>query len=405
MKVYHHIKECLTLQGAHSKDGRCLDPSDLGNIKDASIAFDDNEIKWVGPSRELPEEYKGYSLIDASDFVITPELIDCHTHLVFGGNRSKEYVDRLNGKDYQEIAKSGGGILFTMEQTNKSTDEQLLQIARERIQKIANYGVGTIEIKSGYSLTYDGEKRLTLLINQLKEEFSPSIQIKNTFMAAHAIPKGFKNSAEFLNKVVFPLLKEMAPLNIIDAVDIFHETGYFNYQDTEELFMLAQQLGLPVKSHADEFVDNKGALLAAQNNALSTDHLLCTQKDGILALSQSKTVATLLPGTGFFLGKAQANARAFLDAGVKVAIGSDYNPGSCHFDNVLFIASLAAPNYHMNITELWSAITLNSAHALGLYDQGAIQSGLRPRFSLFKADCHEDITYHWGKNFFYSSSL
>ncbi len=157
-------------------------------------------------------------------------------------------------------------------------------------------------------------------------------------------------------------------------------------------------MGVPIKSHADEFNDNKGAVIACQYDALSADHLLCTGPDGIEALANSDTVATLLPGTGFFLGKPQAFARAFLDNGCKVAIGSDYNPGSCHFDNILFLAAIAAPQYEMNIAELWSSITLNAAHALGFRSQGAIAKGLKPRFSIFKTDCIDRITYNWGKN-------
>ena len=193
--------------------------------------------------------------------------------------------------------------------------DQLFNLVVERIGRLHSYGVGTIEVKSGYGLNFEKEYEIANVINDLKKHFKNKIQIINTYMAAHA----------------------------------------------------------------DEFYDNKGAILATKYGALSTDHLLRTTDDGILALSNSRTVATLLPGTGFFLGKEQANARALLDAGVKVAIGSDYNPGSCHCDNLLLIASLAAPQYKMNITELWCAITINAAHALGLKKQGAIMKGLVPR--------------------------
>ena len=164
------------------------------------------------------------------------------------------------------------------------------------------------------------------------------------------------------------------------------------------LFSRAKSLGIPRRCHADEFNDNKGAILACEYGALSTDHLLRTDSQGLKALAQSETVATLLPGTGFFLGKDQANARLFLDHGCQVAIASDYNPGSCHFDNILQIASMAAPQYRMNQTELWAAITLNAAHALGLKNQGALVPGLAPRFSFFRAESIDEITYSWGKN-------
>ena len=185
---------------------------------------------------------------------------------------------------------------------------------------------------------------------------------------------------------------------MVDAVDIFHEKGYFDEEDAARLYREARELGIPLKCHADEFADSKAALLACSHGALSADHLLNTQADGIEALSKSETVAVLLPGTGFFLGKEQADARRFFDAGCKVAIGSDYNPGSCHFDNVLMCASIAAPLYKMNTAQLWSSITLNAAHALSLKDQGAIVPGLRPRFSFFRAESFDEITYSWGRN-------
>jgi Imidazolonepropionase and related amidohydrolases len=282
---------------------------------------------------------------------------------------------RLNGADYQEIAKSGGGILNTMKGTQALSSEELFDISVDRVNRIHSYGVGTIEIKSGYGLTYSKEMELTKVIDKLKKHFYPKVQIKNTFMAAHAVPKEYKNSNEFMNSVVIPLLEELADKGIIDAVDIFHEKNYFDEKDTKLLFEKAQALGIDRKSHADEFFDNKGAILAANYQALSTDHLLRTEQDGIEALASSSTVATLLPGTGFFLGKPQANARRFLDEGVKVAIASDYNPGSCHCDNVILVASLAAPVYKMNIAELWSSITLNAAHALGIKNQGAVKQG------------------------------
>lgn len=399
LKLFKNFDQIATLQSAYLKDGRNLKPEDMSIINNASVVFDEKEIKWVGPHKELPTEYKELDGKDFSGKVLLPELVDCHTHIVFGGDRSKEYSMRLNGADYQEIAKAGGGILSTMNATNKASEKELFELSVARIEQIHSYGVGTIEIKSGYGLNFDKEKECSLLIDKLKHYFKGRVQIRNTYMAAHAIPKEFSSSNEYLQKVVIPLLKELSNLNIIDAVDIFHEDGYFDEVDTQQLFDVASFLNINVKSHADEFKDNKGAILAAKNNALSTDHLLMTGPDGIEALANSSTVATLLPGTGFFLGKPQASARKFLDAGAKVAIGSDYNPGSCHCDNVLLIASLAAPQYQMNITELWAAITLNAASALNLKDQGSIKDGLAPRFSIFDVDSIDKITYNWGRNY------
>lgn len=397
-KIFKNFSEIATLQTAHHKDGRRLLNDDLDIIKNATIVFNNEEILWVGEDRNLPEEYFDVLSIEMSGKSCLPEIVDCHTHVIFGGDRSKEYSMRLAGATYEEIANAGGGILNSMKGTNSLSRNELLKIAQQRIKAIKAYGVGTIEIKSGYGLNFEKEYEISHIIHDLKNIFRPDVQIINTFMAAHAIPKEYSSSYEYMKEVVLPLLDRLAEENILDCVDIFHENNYFSEEDVVSLFERAKRLNIPVKMHADEFNDNKGAILATRFEALSADHLLATGADGIEALKKSKTVATLLPGTGFFLGKSQANARAMLDAGVKVAIGSDFNPGSCHCDNLLMIASLAAPTYKMNRTELWSAITLNAAHALGLRNQGALIQGLKPRFSIFNTDSIDRITYNWGKN-------
>jgi len=396
---YKNFNQIVTLQKAHQKDGRNLDPLDLSIIENASVIFDGKDILWVGPTDEIPNEYKDVRTEDYNGHILTPELVDSHTHLVFGGNRAFEYTLRLNGADYNDIANAGGGILATMEKTITATEEELFQSGIERINRIHGYGIGTIEIKSGYGLTIESERKICHVIHRLKKHFEGKVQIFNTFLAAHAVPKSFNSSSDYLEKVVIPLMIELSDDHLIDFVDIFHEQGYFNLEDTRMLFKKAKSLGLQVKIHADEFNDNGGAAIATNYQALSADHLLCTSSSGIKALASSSTVATLLPGTAYFLGKPLANARQFLDAGCKVALASDYNPGSCHCDNLLLIASISAKNLNMNIAELWSAICLNSAHSLGLRYQGVIAKGFSPRFSIFKCNSVDEITYSWGRNF------
>jgi imidazolonepropionase len=398
LKVYTHLNELVTLQGASTKDGRNLLPEDLSIIKDAAIVFDENKIIWTGKSEILPDEYKGQA-INMVGHVLTPEIVDSHTHIVFGGDRAQEYTDRLNGVSYEEIARRGGGILSTMKHTNEATSEQLFEMGCERIKSLNSYGVGTIEIKSGYGLSYEKEFELALVIDRLKKKFSPNIKIFNTFLAAHDVPKNYSTSREYLNKVVIPLLEKLGPMKIIDAVDIFHEKNYFDSDDVSLLFNKAKELGIHRKIHADELNDNGGAALAVQFEALSADHLLKISSKGIQNISKSKTVATLLPGTAFFLGKPLAPARLILDSGAKVAIASDYNPGSCHCDNLLLIASMASAQMKINQAELWAGITMNAAAALGLYQQGFLSPGQQSRFSLFKVESLAHITYNWGKNF------
>ena len=397
--IYKNIKELMTLAGVHQKDGRHLQPEDLSIQKNITVVEKMGKITWLGDFKNLPQEFAQDQIIDCQNLVATPALVDSHTHLVFGGDRSFEYSMKLNGATYEEIAQAGGGILNTMESTLKTSLKELRASAIQRLETLISYGIKTVEIKSGYALEYQREKELSYLIADLKKEFEGRIVIFNTYMCAHAVPKNYISSHEFIKKVVIPLMEELSQDKIIDAVDIFHEVDYFDADDVKTLFEKAHELKLPVKIHADEFNDNDGARLAAKYQALSADHLLATSDKGIKALAESNTVATLLPGTAFFLGKPLARARDFLDAGCKVALATDYNPGSCHCDNLMLIAQLSGKNLKMNSAEIFAGITYNAAHALGLRNQGAIIVGMDAKLSFFKTSSLDMLLYHWGKNF------
>jgi imidazolonepropionase len=397
-QIWRNFSQIVTMDKAHQKDGRKLRPEDLSILSNASIVFNFDEILWVGPDKDVPETYLNAPSRSFENKILLPELVDAHTHLVFGEDRSAEYVQRLNGATYEEIAAKGGGIQSTVLQTNKTPAHELFQKAIFRIEEMYEHGVGTIEIKSGYGLSYEKELELSTIINDLKIYFQAKVQILNTFMAAHAIPPNFSSGKAYLKEVVIPLLQLLGNKKIIDAVDIFHEVNYFTNEDVQLLFQMAKEYHIPVKLHADEFNNNHGAKIGAQHQALSVDHLLQIDAGGIEALANSSTVANLLPGTSFFLGKPLAPARKLLDAGAKVAIATDYNPGSCHFNQLLMLALLAAPLYRLNIAELVASITLNAAHALGLKKQGAILVGHRPRFSVFGVKNLDALVYNWGKN-------
>ena len=400
----NNISQVLTLRKAQAKDGRRLLPDDLDIINNGKIVFKQDKILFVGSAHDV-HSFKIDRSIDLTGHCVAPAYVDAHTHLVFGGDRSSEYVQKLNGETYQNIAASGGGIVKTFEMTNATSEEELFLLACTRIDKIQALGIKTLEIKSGYSGTLEGEMLLSKIIQRLKQKYHPTLRIYNTFMAAHAVPKHFNSSKIFIQQVVLPSLMQLSQLKIIDAVDIFHEQNYFDQHDLELLFALAQKYNIPTKLHADEFNDNSGAALAVQHRCLSADHLLCISDNSIKLMAQSNVVANLLPGTAFFLGKAQAPARKMLDAGVKVAIASDYNPGSCHFYNLPLIAAMAAPQYRMNIAELWASITLNAANALGCYDRGFISDGVLPLINIFKCEKIEQISYAWGENLLATSSL
>jgi imidazolonepropionase len=401
MKVFHEISELITLENAFKKDGRKLSEVDLSILKNASIVADEKIIHWVGESFALPKEFNHLKKIDCKNFTILPSWVDAHTHIVFHGNRSHEYTLRLNGASYEEIAKAGGGIAFTVEQTRHQSFDELFDSANKRIQKMYAQGVSTLEIKSGYGLNFESEEKISRVIDACKKHWAPKIKILNTFMAAHAKPKEVTTTHEYLKEVVVPLLEKLSCEKILDAVDIFHEKNYFTDNDVEVLFHKAHELNIPVKMHADELNDNSGAKIACQHNALSCDHLLKINDEGINSLAHSKTVAVLLPGTGFFLGKNQANARKLLDEGAKVAIASDFNPGSCHFDNVFKIAQFVAPTYKMNRAELIAGLTLNASHALGLHNQGVIKTGMESNFSLFNCKNLDELLYFWSEDLFF----
>ncbi|MCT4642428.1 MAG: imidazolonepropionase [Bacteriovoracaceae bacterium] len=398
VKCIKDLSQIVTLKNAYKKDGRNLLPEDLSIIKDGAIVYNDDKIIWVGSTKNLPTNLSIDETQSLKGHIITPGICDSHTHLVFGGDRSFEYSLRLNGADYEKIAKAGGGILNTMENTVNASFDDLYNKAIERINRISSYGVKAIEIKTGYALTIDGEQKLIDIIQKLKKEFKGKVTIKLTYMGAHAVPKEYSSSKEFIQKMVIPLIKKNK--DIIDFVDIFHERGYFDDEDLKLLFSECDKYNLKKKIHADEFNDNKGAVQATQYNCTSADHLLCTTDDGIKALSHSSTVATILPGTALFLGKPLANAKAMLDSGVKLALASDYNPGSCHCDNLLLLTSITAKNLELNIAQVWSAITMNAYHALDIKDEGIIDIGMKPSFNIFNCDSVDKITYSWGRSFF-----
>ena len=295
MKHFSNLSQILTLKDAHVKDGRNLKPEDLSIIEDASVVFDKNKSSGL-VQQDLPSSFVDADVGDLRGHCLTPELVDSHTHLIFGGDRAREYSMRLNSADYVEIANAGG-ILNTMKGTNALTKSELHSISRDRIERLHSYGIGSIEIKTGYGLNFEKEYELSHIVDDLKNEFRGKVQIINTLYA----PCCAKRVREFktVHERSCHSFTEKLSENIIDCVDIFHKEGYFDFTDTKA-FLRSEKLNLPLK-YADEFNDNKGAKLAAEMGALSTDHLLCTTQDGINALANSQTVATLLPGTGYFL--------------------------------------------------------------------------------------------------------
>ncbi len=398
MKIFRNINQLLTLAGVHQKEGRHPKEDDLSILEDSYLIIDDNKIIDFGLEKNLKNIFqKDLIEIDASKMVILPPITDCHTHTVFAGNRAKEHAMRLAGKTYQEIAQSGGGINYTAEQTRNASEKMLFQDTCNRIEIMKNFGITGIEIKSGYGLDIKNEEKISRIISSLKSKIS-NIKICNTFMAAHAVPKEYSSSADFMAKVAIPALHSISTKYTLDAVDIFHEENYFSGQDIQLLFDESKKRNIPFKIHADEFNNNNGAAFALTHNALSADHLLCTPDEVIKKFSTSKTIATILPGTAFFLGKKPANARAFFDTGARVALATDYNPGSSHINNLILLSSMSASMLKLSLAETISAITYNAASACGWKNHGHIEKSCYSGISVFECDDYQEIFYSWGQN-------
>ncbi len=378
-------------------------PTKVGNghistIENAALVVENGNISWFGFSDELPEIYHTFEVQDCSNFILTPGLIDAHTHLVFAGERALEFGERLKGATYQEIAAKGGGIATTVKSTREATKTKLLQLSRPRVQRMIEQGITTLEIKSGYGLTTEAELKQLDVIQQLKKDFP--IDISSTFLGAHDIPAEYKSDKQkYIDIILNEMLPEVAKQNLAEAVDVFCETGVYSVEESRTILKKALELGLKVKVHADELSPLGGASLAAELNALSADHLLCIPEKGIDDLANSETVAMLLPGTAWFLKMNYAPARKMIERNIPVCVASDFNPGSCTIDQFsqLFLLS----TLYMNLTpdELLSAVTINAAKALGREKiTGMIAPGFRADFVLWKAPSWEHLIYHSSAN-------
>jgi imidazolonepropionase len=369
-----------------------------GLIEDGAVAIADGRIAWTGASAEVPASYSGLRKQDAEGRLITPALIDCHTHLVFGGNRANEFEMRLQGASYEEVARAGGGIISTVRATRQASEAELLEQTLRRADALIAEGISTIEIKSGYGLDRETELRC-LRVARAVAKLRP-LEVRTTFLGAHAIPQEYKDRADtYLSEVCLPTLAEAYAEGLVDAVDGFCEGIAFSPAQIERLFQAAQALGLPVKLHAEQLSNLGGAALAARYKAMSADHLEYLDEAGVAAMAKAGTVAVLLPGAFYALRETQLPPVAALrKAGVPIAVSTDCNPGSSPMTSLLLAMNMACTLFRMTPEEALAGATRNAARALGLNDRGMIAPGVRADLAIWEVTHPAELAYRIGFN-------
>ena len=377
----------------------------LPSIDNAYLVIKDGKIGDFGKMQDFKET--GFNkVIDAKDRMILPSWCDSHTHIVFSGNRSKEFIDRIKGLSYEEIAARGGGILNSAKLLQNTSKEDLYNQSNMRINSVIRQGTGAIEIKSGYGLSLESELKMLQVIKQIKD--SSKMQVKSTFLGAHAYPNEFKENKDgyidlVLNKMLPAFLKE----NLIDYIDVFCEKGYFSPEDTERIIKEGLRYNIRSKIHVNQFNVLGGIKIAVENNALSVDHLEVLQDDDIKILSKGSTIPVVLPTCSYFLGIDYAPARKLIDAGLPLAIASDFNPGSSPSGNMNFVISTACTKMKLTTEEAINAATINGAYAMGLEDKvGSISKGKTANLIITnKINSIDDIPYNFGENQIYKIIL
>lgn len=398
--LYENITELLTLAGVAKKNGRRPTQEDLGVIRNAGLVVDTEtkEIVWVGEMPALPQEYASIVNVYSGEGEIwLPELVECHTHLVFAGERYHDFALRSCGKTYQQIAAEGGGILTTLAHTREASFEELLESAKAEIERFSTYGVGTIEIKSGYGLSLESELKILHVIQALQHE--SSVQLIPTFMPAHAVPPEFKGKADsYVDEITKEWIPEISRKGLATYFDAFIEEGFFSLEQTRKMCEKAKEHGFKIKLHSDQFTSLGGTSLAVALEAESVDHLESVSEKDSENLAKSNTVAVLCPGASLFTGTRYAPARKLIDQGARVALSTDYNPGTCPSRNLPLMTTLACAQMKMTVPEAIASITYNAAAALGLSDKiGSLEPGKLFRACQLKSTSYEVLPYCFGE--------
>lgn len=393
-----NIQELLQIREISVDRVSGADMAILPTLKNAFLLIKDNVIADFGKMEHLPE-IKADQIIDASGRVVLPSWCDSHTHIVYAGNREQEFVDRINGLSYEEIAGRGGGILNSAKKLNETEEEELYEQSRLRLEEVMSLGTGAVEIKSGYGLTVEGELKMLRVIKKLAQHYP--VTIKATFLGAHALPLHYKdNKPGYIDEIITKMLPEVVQNNLADYIDVFCESGYFSVEETEKIMEAGNRLGLKAKIHVNQFKSLGGVKAGVKYNALSVDHLEVMSTEDIEILKDSPTIAVALPSCSYFLSIPYTPARNIINAGLSLALASDFNPGTTPSGNMNFVVATACIKMKITPEEAINAATINGAYAMGISKtHGSITKGKIANLILTKpVSSYYQIPYSFGSN-------
>ncbi len=382
--LFRNIGEVLTMAGAFEKQSRKIQEADLGFEKKQSMLVEDGRIVWIGPDKKTPK-IKVQKEINLMGRTLLPGFVECHTHTLFSGHRADELEMKNKGLGYLDIAAAGGGIVSTVRKTRAASAKDLLQQTQKKVDRFVQQGVTTLEVKSGYALDLKNEMKSLEVIGQLSGP-----QIVPTFLGAHAIPPDAKNQEQYLKFLEQQVIPQIKKRNLSKRLDIFIESGFFSFDAAKKYLLAGKKMGFDIVIHADQITLNGGTKLACEIGAISCDHVLQVMDPEIQALAKSETTAVLLPSADFYLQCAFPKARKMIDAGVRVALATDYNPGSSPTQDLSFVGILARLEMKMSLPEVISAYTVGAAFALGLQNEvGALIAGHRADFLVLEKEWRE----------------
>ncbi|MFB9108720.1 imidazolonepropionase [Flavobacterium gyeonganense] len=393
-----NIKELLQVRETFVSKVSGAEMAILPTIKNAFLIIKDNLIADFGAMENLPD-VTADQIIDATGRIVLPCWCDSHTHIVYAGNREQEFVDRINGLSYEEIANRGGGILNSAKKLNETSEEEIYEQSRLRLEEVMNLGTGAIEIKSGYGLTVEGELKMLQVIKKLADNYP--ISIKATFLGAHAFPLHYEENKEgYIDEIISKMLPEITKNKLAEYIDVFCESGYFSVEETEKIMEAGIRFGLTPKIHVNQFKSLGGVKAGVKHKALSVDHLENMNREDIEVLKDSETMPVALPSCSYFLSIPYTPAREMISAGLPIALATDFNPGSTPSGNMNFVVATACIKMKMTPEEAINAATINGAYAMGLSEtHGSITKGKRANLIITKpVSSFYQIPYAFGSN-------